>query len=130
MTASPAPHGLEPRLLRVEQLLQEVSAALVTGEPVVLEATSTALRQAMADMAVWGRTPDALQSLNAALRLRLEKVSLTLSQQRANLARRAVVVDRALAIVLPQAQPSATYSGSKAGAYRGGAARIYAAAAN
>ena len=130
MTARPAPHGLDASLLRVEQLLNEVSAALIAGEPLVLEATSTALRQAMADMAVWARTPGGLQSLDANMRRRLEKVSLTLSQQRANLARRAVVVDRALATILPQAQPAATYSGGKAGAYRGGAARIYAAAAN
>lgn len=130
MTARPTSHGLEASLLRVELLLKEVSAALIAGEPLVLETTSTALRQAMADMAVWGRTPGALHSLDANTRRRLEKVSLTLSQQRANLARRAVVVDRALATVLPQAQPAATYSGGKAGAYRGGAARIYAAAAN
>ncbi|MEO5796076.1 MAG: hypothetical protein ABIP34_14560 [Rhodoferax sp.] len=130
MTARPTPHGLEASLLRVEQLLDEVSAALIAGEPLVLEAASTALRQAMADMAVWGRTPAGLQSLDAGMRHRLEKVSLTLSQQRANLARRAVVVDRALATVLPQAQPASTYSGGKAATYRGGAARIYAAAAN
>ena len=130
MTARPTPHGLESSLLRVEQLLEEVSAALIAGEPLVLEAASTALRQAMADMAVWGRTPAGLQSLDASMRRRLEKVSLTLSQQRANLARRAVVVDRALATVLPQVQSAATYSGGKAATYRGGAARIYAAAAN
>lgn len=130
MTARPAPQGLEASLQRVEQLLEEVSSALVAGEPVVLQAASTALRQAMADMAVSGRTPAAVQSLDASMRRRLEKVSLALSQQRANLARRAVVVDRALATVLPQAQPAATYSGGKAGTYQGGAARIYAAAAN
>ena len=33
MTARPAPHGLETSLLRVEQLLVEVSAALIAGEP-------------------------------------------------------------------------------------------------
>ena len=130
MTPPPAPHGFAPSLLRVEQFLAEVSAALVTGEPVVLEAASTALRQAMADMAVWGRTPGSTGSLDADMRRRLEHVSLVLSRQRANLARRAVVVDRALAAVLPQSQPAATYSGGKVGAYRGNAARIYAAAAN
>jgi hypothetical protein len=88
------------------------------------------MRQAMAELAVRGRTAAGLQSLDVGMRLRLEKISLTLAQQRANLARRAVVVDRALAAVLPQAQPAATYSGGKAGAYRGGAARIYAATAN
>ena len=130
MMARLAPHGLEASLLRVEQCLAEVSAALVAGEPLVLEAASTALRQAMADMAVWGRTPAGLQSLDAHMRRRLEKVSLTLSQQRANLARRAVVVDRALAAVLPPTPPAATYSGGKASAYHGGPARIYAASAN
>nr|WP_315207549.1 hypothetical protein [uncultured Albidiferax sp.] len=130
MTARPATHSLESSLSRVEQLLEEVSTALIAGEPLVLEAASTALRQAMADMAVWGRTPGGLQSLNADMRRRLEKVSLTLSQQRANLARRAVVVDRALATVLPQAQQPGTYSGGKAATYRGGAARIYASVAS
>ena len=129
MTAPTAP-GWSANLLRVEQLLAEVSSALVAGQPLVLETASTALRQAMADMAVWGRTPAALQSLDTAVRQRLEKVAFALSQQRANLARRAVVVDRAMATLLPQAQPPATYSGGKAGAYRGSAARIYAAAAN
>jgi hypothetical protein len=81
-------------------------------------------------MAVWGRTPGGMQSLNAGMRRRLEKVSLTLSQQRSNLARRAVVVDRALATVLPQAQAPGTYSGGKAATYRGGAARIYASVAS
>nr|WP_315245457.1 hypothetical protein [uncultured Albidiferax sp.] len=130
MTARPVTHSLETSLQRVEQLLEDVSAALIAGEPLVLEAASTALRQAMADMAVWGRTPGGLQSLNADMRRRLEKVSLTLSQQRANLARRAVVVDRALATVLPQVQAPGTYSGGKAATYRGGAARIYATVAS
>jgi hypothetical protein len=130
MTIPQAAHSLDASLLHVEQLLVEVSAALIAGEPLVLEAASTALRQAMAELAVRGRTAAGLQSLDVGMRLRLEKISLTLAQQRANLARRAVVVDRALAAVLPQAQPAATYSGGKAGAYRGGAARIYAATAN
>lgn len=130
MTARPANHSLEASLQRVEQLLEDVSAALIAGEPLVLEVASTALRQAMADMAVSGRTHANMQAMDVGMRRRLEKVSLTLSQQRTNLARRAVVVDRALATVLPQAQPASTYSGGKAATYRGGAARIYAAAAN
>jgi hypothetical protein len=125
-----AAHPMDASLRRVEQLLEDVSAALITGEPLVLEAASTALRQAMADLSARGRAPAAAQSLDAGMRQRLEKVSLTLAQQRANLARRAVVVDRALATVLPQAQPAATYSGGKTAAYRGGAARIYAMAAS
>ncbi len=130
MTIPQAVHSLDASLLHVEQLLGEVSAALIAGEPLALEAASTALRQAMAELAARGRTPGCLQSLDAGMRGRLEKISLTLAQQRANLARRAVVVDRALATVLPQAQQPGTYSGGKAAAYRGGAARIYAIAAS
>jgi hypothetical protein len=125
MMATPA---LDASLLRVEQLLEDVSAALVAGEPLVLEAASTALRQAMAELSAQGRGPGG--RLDAGMRQRLEKVSLTLAQQRSNLARRAVVVDRALATVLPQAQSAATYTGGKTAAYRGGAARIYATVAN
>jgi hypothetical protein len=117
------PHALDVRMLRVEQMLEDVSAALLAGEPLVLEAASTALRQAMAELSAQGRSTGGL--LDADLRQRLEKVSRTLAQQRSNLARRAVVVDRALATVLPQAQQPGTYSGGKASAYRGGAARIY-----
>jgi hypothetical protein len=123
MTTTPGSQALEARLLRVEQMLEDVSAALLAGEPLVLEAASTALRQAMAELSAQGRSTAGL--LDANLRQRLEKVSRTLAQQRSSLARRAVVVDRSLATVLPQAQPPGTYSGGKAAAYRGGAARIY-----
>jgi hypothetical protein len=121
---------LENSLSQVEQLLEDVSAALLSGEPLVLEATSSALRQAVVGLSGLLQGPAASARLDQMLRQRLARVSLTLSQQRSNLLRRAVMVDRALAAVLPQAAQAQTYgNGAKASTYRGGAARIYAAMA-
>ncbi len=128
MTAANIPAGLEASLSHVEQLLSQVSTALIAGEPLELEAASTQLRQAMAHFAALARTPAGAAALGRPLRQRLEKVSQTLTRQRENLLRRAVVVDRELATVLPQAQPPSTYA--PVGTYRGGAARIYAKAAS
>ena len=122
--------GLEASVSAVEQLLDDVSAALLAGEPLVLEAASVSLRQAMVDMARVVPAATGLKSVNEGMRKRLAKISLTLTQQRENLIRRAVVVDRTLLTVLPQAHSLPTYSGGvKAGAYRGSGARIYAAVA-
>ena len=130
MAANPSSSGLEASLSSVEQLLDDVSAALLAGEPLVLQAASTSLRQAMMDMARLVPAATGLKSLDENMHKRLAKISLILTQQRESLIRRAVVVDRTLLTVLPQAQSLATYSGgTKASAYRGGAARIYAAVA-
>jgi len=121
---------LENSLSQVEQLLEDVSAALLAGDPLVLESASSALRQAMAGLSGLLQGSAASARLDRELRQRLERVSSKLSQQRSNLLRRAVVVDRALAAVLPQAAQAQTYgNGVKTSAYRGGAARIYAAVA-
>ena len=125
-----SPLDFERGLSDVEQLLGKVSSALIAGEPEPLEAASTELRHAMVDFARLAQSSAKSQVQDSATRQRLDKVSLLLIQQRESLARRAVVVDRALTIVLPQSQPSSTYSGgTKAAVYRGGAARIYAAVA-
>jgi hypothetical protein len=130
MAANHSSVGLEASLSSVEHLLDDVSAALLAGEPLVLQAASTSLRQAMMDMARLAPAATGLKSLDENMRKRLAKISLTLTQQRESLIRRAVVVDRTLLTVLPQAQSLATYSGgAKASVYRGGAARIYAAVA-
>ena len=130
MSAIPSSVEFESGLSQVEQLLGKVSSALIAGEPESLEAASTELRHAVVDFARLAQSSARSKMQDAALRQRLDRVSLLLIQQRESLARRAVVVDRALTIVLPQSQPSSTYSGgTKAAAYRGGAARIYAAVA-
>ncbi|WP_394790097.1 hypothetical protein [Rhodoferax sp.] len=130
MSANSLYAGLESGLSQVEHLLDKISVALIAGEPMALETSSTALRQAMAHLSTLVRSPSGAQLLDKNMRKRLEKVSQTLAQQRSNLIRRAVVVDRALATVLPQTQSSSTYSGGiKASAYRGGGARIYASVA-
>lgn len=121
---------LENSLSQVEQLLEDVSAALVAGEPVVLESASSALRQSVVGLSSLVQASAASASLDEAMRQRLARVSQILSQQRSNLLRRAVVVDRALAAVLPQAAQPQTYaSGAKTPTYRGSVARIYAAVA-
>lgn len=121
---------LENSVSQVEQLLEDVSAALLAGEPLALESASSALRQAMAGLSGVVQSPAVAPHLNHAIRQRLAQISRVLSQQRSNLLRRAVVVDRALATVLPQAaQPQTYVSGVKTPSYRGGGARIYAAVA-
>ncbi len=122
---------LNDSLAQVEVLLEDVSSALLSGEPSELESASATLRQAMADLSSLVQAPAVSRQLGADVRKRFEKISQLLSQQRMSLLRRAVVVDRALAVVLPQSAQQSTYSsGSKTAAYRGGAARIYASVAS
>jgi len=123
-------HRIESNLSQVEQFLEDVSTALLAGDPVVLESASAVLRKGVANLSILMQAPAASAHLDDAMRRRFAHISHVLSQQRSNLLRRAVVVDRALATVLPQSvQPQVYGGGGKTAAYRGGAARIYAAVA-
>jgi hypothetical protein len=115
-------------LTEVEQLLEQVSAALLSGDPGALETHSRALREAMMAFSSMAASQKAVLFGNPALAQRVTNVSLALARQREGLARRAVIVDRALGTILPRDEVS-TYSGASAPAYRGNAARSYAARA-
>ncbi|MDB5895167.1 MAG: hypothetical protein JWQ88_2698 [Rhodoferax sp.] len=122
------PLQFDANLTEVEQLVEKVSAALLSGHAPQLELHSKALRDAM--MALSGMAPSQKAVLfgNPAMKGRIEKVALSMARQREGMARRAVVVDRALSAVLPRAE-SATYAGVGKPAYRNNIARIYASAA-
>lgn len=117
--------SIEAGLKNVEERLQAVSQALVAGDAPQLESHSRQLRQAMADFALLAGTQP-----TDAMRARLAQVSQTLSRQREQIARRVVVVDRALATIVPQANTGTTYS-QAVGRGQGGVpvARIYNARA-
>lgn len=113
--------SIEAGLKTVEDRLAAVSAALVLGDAPQLESHSRQLRQAMADFALLGGAAP-----SAAMRERLAQVSQTLARQREQIVRRAVVVERTLATLIPQADTGATYTqavGRAPGA--GSVARIY-----
>lgn len=118
----------DSNLTEVEQLLEQVSAALLSGDARALETHSRALREAMLAFSGMAASQKAVLFGNPALAQRVTNVSLALARQREGLARRAVMVDRALGTILPREEVS-TYSGASAPAYRGNAARIYAARA-
>ncbi len=123
-----SPIQFDSNLTEVEQLLDRVSASLLSGDARSLEADSQALREAMLALAGMAASQKAVLFANPSMAQRVAKVSRTLAHQREGMARRAVLVDRALAAVLPRAE-AATYSGASAPAFRHSAARIYANAA-
>lgn len=110
----------------VEKQLEDVSAAMLAGDPVALEQCSAQLRLAIAGFSqvmesVRGRP------LPADIAARIQRASERLAMQRDNLARVAAVVDRQVASVLPPADNTSTYG--KTGAAPGSvAARIYRSA--
>ena len=122
------PLQFDANLTEVEQLLEKVSAALLSGRATELEVHSKALREAMLALSGMAPSQKAVLFGHPAMKGRIEKVTLALARQREGMARRAVVVDRALAAVLPRAE-SATYAGVGKPAYRSSVARIYASAA-
>jgi hypothetical protein len=122
MTAS----SIEKELSKLEERLQAVSSAIISGDALDLETRSRQLKDSMASFA----QATVGQQISETLAPRLKQVSQTLAFQRENLVRRSVIVDRALASFLP-ASDTATYSHSvgKTTAGAANAARIYASRA-
>lgn len=109
-----SPH-VDAALARIEHQLQEVSAALIQGEPSKLESASVNLcevsRGLHALLSSISSTPQKNQDLERQLRSLVETMTLL----REGLSRRAVSVERALVCMLPASQ-SPTYTKSS-GAY-------------
>ena len=104
------PAFIEKELAEVELCFNEVSAALVSGEPEALAAASTSLRQAALDFSgVLQRVAPADLKDNA-LKLRLKKIAEGLAVQRQSLIRRTVLVEMALKTVVPATGEAATYA--------------------
>lgn len=120
MTAS----SIEAELNTLENRLHAVSAALVSGEAPELEIHSREMREAMVAFA----QAAAGTAMPPATLARLVQISQTLSHQRQNLLRRAVVVDRALTSFLPPTD-APTYARSLGKSTAANSARLYAARA-
>lgn len=122
--------SLEESLSAVEQLIEQVSAALLAADPQSLEKSSTALRDAAAqftyalEQAAPRGTP-----LPAPLQKRVAAIRATLAIHRESLARLSANADRQVAGLVPQAGSPSTY-GDGRGAQPGkpGVARIYKSA--
>jgi hypothetical protein len=98
-----APH-LEEALAKVEMGFNEVSVALVSGEPVALTAASLALQKAALDFSVLLSGLSALEIKNNKLKPRLKRIANGLSVQRESLIRRLAIVDMALNTLVPGTQ--------------------------
>lgn len=128
MTAPSAPAFLENALHAVEVQLQELSAALLAADPVVLQGCSERMRQVSVNFVA------ALEGLQVSavtqgLEQRIQQIHTTLSVQRDSLARLSALADKQAAVLLPPPNPTPTY-GQALGvqASTPGAARIYSAA--
>lgn len=103
------PVQIEQALVEVELHFNDVSIALISGEPLALAAASTALRQASIDFSALLQrlSPQDLQEGD--LKLRLKKIALGMASQRESLIRRSALVEMALNAIVPATQ-SATYA--------------------
>lgn len=103
------PTHIENALLEVELHFNDVSTALISGEPLALAAASAALRQASVDFAALLQrlSPQDLQEGD--FKLRLKKIAVGMASQRESLIRRSALVDMALSAIVPATQ-SATYA--------------------
>jgi hypothetical protein len=124
--------SLEESLTAVEQLLEKIAAALLAADPQAVQAHTTALRDASSvfaqavEKASGGGQPPLPQSLKT----RIDAIASQLAVQRESIARLAVVTERQVGALVPQADPaSATYgNGLGPRSAQPGAARIYRSA--
>ena len=103
------PAHLEEALTRVELQFKDVSDALVSGEPVALEAASAALRQAALDFSVLMQRLTPADLKYKELKSRLKTMVDGMAIRRESLIRRTAMVERALSAVVP-ASGNNTYS--------------------
>lgn len=108
---------IENPLSRIESQCEVALATVETGDPVALEAASSALRQASIDFSrlLEGRAVDALSSQE--FKFRVKKIADSMTIQRENLIRRTAHVERALHALVP-ATRTTTYA-SASGPYGG-----------
>lgn len=103
--------SLEKQLDLLEHQFNEVSSALVDGNPVLVEASSAALQQLAVDFL---QITDELGRGSLApvhLALRVKALATGMPTLQANLLRRSFYVDRALQLVVPATQTT-TYCAS------------------
>lgn len=119
-----AAEQFDQRLTEIETLQAELQALLATGAAPAIAPQAAALRLAMLALA---HAAAEHPPIDATRRQRLQNVAHGLARQREHLARHAVLVERGLAVLVPQASPTYEAPG-RAGAFRGSAPRLYAAA--
>lgn len=100
---------LEAALQHIEKQFKDLSAALVSGEPVALESASAAMRQAGMDMSALVQRLTPAERKNQQLASRLKALAEGLGERRAILLRRSALVERELNTILPSTQ-SGTYA--------------------
>lgn len=103
------PAHIEEALVEVELHFNDVSAALISGEPLALAAASTALRQASIDFSALLQRLSPLDLQNGDFKLRLKKIAVGMASQRESLIRRSALVEMALNAIVPATQPT-TYA--------------------
>lgn len=103
------PAHLEKALTDVELHVNEVSAALVSGEPLALTSASAALRQVAIDFSALVQRLTSFDTKHTGLKPRLTQISNAMLLQRESLLRRTALVEMALNTVMPTA-PKATYA--------------------
>lgn len=97
----PAP--MESALQQIEKQFKDLSAALVSGEPVALESACAAMRQASIDLSALAQSLTPAERRNRQLKLRLKTLVEGLGERRASLLRRSALVERELNTILPGA---------------------------
>lgn len=97
------PAHLEKSLSEVELHFNDLSAALVSGEPVALTVASAALRQAAIDFSALLQRLSPADVKHKALKARLTQISNGMALQRESLLRRTALVEMALNTVMPTA---------------------------
>lgn len=100
---------LENALSAAELKFNEVSQALMSGEPLALAAASAALRQAGLDLSALLPGLPTVERQHPTLTSRLTRLSTGMADQRESLIRRTVLTERALNAIVP-ATRSATYA--------------------
>jgi hypothetical protein len=114
------------QLAEAEAQLDSLTRLLLQGDATAYEAGALAFRQALVQLA--HAAADQPRPVPDAVAARLAQLARALVQQRDQLARRAVVVARSLAVVLPHRQPTYQAPGRRAG-FSGAAPQIYSAPA-
>lgn len=110
----PAP--IEKALVEVEQHFNEVSEAIVSGEPQALAAASMALRQASLDFSALLQRLSPKDLKDEDFQRRVKKIASGMASQRESLIRRTALVEMALNAIVPATQ-SATYGAQTTGPY-------------
>ena len=99
----------EKSLVDVEHCFNAVAAAIVSGEPVALEAASALLRQAAINLSTLMQGLSPAERKNKDLTLRLKKIADGTATLKDGLFRRTALVAMALNAVVPATQ-DATYA--------------------